>query len=117
MQTLNAKVKDISFRIEDRGGLMITITLEGGGWGVCYMSGTFAYEDWDSETSKVKIKVSSQAEKLVFKTYELLQFFNVDNLKDIKGKYVRVELTDGCSGSVVRLIDILSDYKTFKWGD
>lgn len=115
MQTLNAKVKDVAFRIEDRGGLMISILLEGGGWGVSYISGTFAYEDWNSETNKDEIKVSSQAEKLVFKTYELLQFFNVDNLKDIKGKYVRVELTDGGCGSVVRLIDILNDYKTFKW--
>ena len=117
MQTLNAKVKDVAFRIEDRGGLMITISLEGSGWGVCYISGTFAYEDWDSEPNKEKIKVSNQAGKLVKQTYELLQFFNVDNFKDIKGKYVRVELTDGCSGSVVRLIDILNDFKTFKWGE
>jgi len=116
IEVLNAKVKDVVFRIEDCG-LMVTLTLEGDGWGVCYSSGTLVYTEYNRETEKEDIIVPSQATQIISKIYELLNFFNVNALEAIKGKYVRVEINNNSWSSVVKLIDILNGRKTFKWGE
>ena len=105
---LNAKVTNVKLGIEDRGGLVVTISLEGKGWGCCYCSGSLAYESWGTD------KIYG-VEETASKIYELLNFFRVSDLNQIKDKYLRVEFTNEVNGTIVKLIDIFDDNRTFTW--
>ena len=104
---LNAKVEDVSLNMRDCGALTLSITLNGGGWGVvyggyCLGKGYLGADD----------KFFSGSAKGMESIMRIMDVVGVEALEDMKNKYVRVA-SKGLGSSVKIIGNIISD----KWFD
>ena len=83
----NAKITGTMFGKEDHGIFTCNLCIEGAGWGCWY--GGYALDEYDKDKNK---RVGSAVGLSAI--IQLLETLEVDEWEELKGQYVRVELTD-----------------------
>lgn len=103
----NMRVDKIHFGLDSRTykHLVIELTLNGDGYGTIYCSPVFTTKD----DSNYYWGYSDAIAKL----HELLDFFEVTKIEDIKDKYIRVEFDN--NGHINDTIYHIIKNKSFSW--
>lgn len=101
----NALITNADLSMADHGCLTLSITLDGGGWGVvyggyCLGHGYLGADNFDGSASGLE------------SIMRIMDVVGVERFQDLKGKYVRVA-TKGWGSSVKIIGNILRD----KWFD
>lgn len=97
----NALITNADISMADHGCLTLSITLDGGGWGVvyggyCLGHGYLGADNFDGSASGLE------------SIMRIMDVVGVVRFQDLKGKYVRVA-TKGLSGPVKIIGNILND--------
>lgn len=104
-ERINGKIADVNLNIDYYGRLILDLVIEGKGWGVIVSSPSLVYYD----NGKRKVKCNDE---IVIKLYELLKFFKVDKIEQLKGKYITCIFKDR---TFCKFLDIIDDDKQFEW--
>ncbi len=103
---LNGKIKSADLVLDYDDKLVLNLEVEGKGWGVVVPSPAFVYHDYSNKTN-----VCYQEGTVKF--FELLKFFDVQRVNELKGKIVTCEFEN--YNTFRKFIDVIDDEKTFKW--
>ncbi|WP_157454691.1 hypothetical protein [Carnobacterium maltaromaticum] len=102
----NAKITKTTLGYEDHGILTLFIHVKGDGWGVAI--GGYSLDDYSKESEK-RIATRKGLELIA----EILSVIGVQNWEDLKGKNIRVDLSEGLGGKVKKIGNLIED----KWID
>lgn len=106
----NAKITYVQLGYEDHGILTLMIGLEGDGWGCAY--GGYALDYYDKSLKKrIPTQVGFEA------ITEIMNTFEVTDLYDLKGQFIRVEFEGGGCSPASRIGHLMKNkwfsFKTF----
>ena len=101
----NALIKNVDLSMADHGCLTLAMTLDGGIWGAVYGGYCLGHGYLDSDT----FKGSAAGMESIMR---IMDTVGVERFQDLKGKYVRVAITNG--NKPIKIIgNIIED----KWFD
>lgn len=102
----NAIITKTVLGYEEHGILTLFIHVMGDGWGVAV--GGYALDDYSKELEKrVPVKIGLEL------VAEILNVVDVQNWEELKGKNIRVDLSEGLGGKVKKIGNLIED----KWLD
>ena len=99
----NAVIQDVDLSMADHGCLTLTMTLDGGGWGVVY-GGYCLGKGYLGADDDFFSGSAAGMEYLI----RIMDTVGVERFQNLKGKYVRVA-TKGWGGSVKIIGNIIKD--------
>ena len=105
MSVLNAKITKVDLSMADHGVLMLQMSLQGSGWGVCFGGRVLG-------KGYVGAKEFSGSPKGIEEIERIMDVVGVDKFNDMKDKYIRVVI-DGWGDGVDKIGHIIED----KWFD